>query len=256
MGEELASRASLGGRSVGEGLAGADAMRASGERRPDHSGGRGAPLPPRGRRRLKGRLRGSDPRPVAEFGTNIDDDLQLLDVKLKQLRLDFEQYFLGSRPREPSLLRGEVQKMVAYYANVPIQNTALRFRFNNLRARFFIFRRHWDETLRKIENGTYERHLFKAELHERERAGRHKKGGEASPVASRPTSSSASSGPRRRRSARSSAASPSASAWSSRAARRSSRRAPSSNGTLAWRALGRWINVAGPCRGSEALQRG
>lgn len=118
---------------------------------------------------------------MAEFGTHIDDDLQLLDVKLKQLRLDYEQYFLGSRPREPGLLRGEVQKMVAYYANVPIQNTALRFRFNNLRARFFTFRRHWDETLRKIENGTYERHLFKAELHERERAGRSQKGGEAAP---------------------------------------------------------------------------
>ena len=30
-------------------------------------------------------------------------------------------------------------------------------------------RRQWDETLRKIEAGTYERHVFKAKLHERER---------------------------------------------------------------------------------------
>jgi hypothetical protein len=109
---------------------------------------------------------------MAELGANIDEDLQVLDTKMKQLRLDYEQYFLGSRPREPNILRGEVQKIVAYYANIPIQNTALRFRFNNLRARFFTFRRHWDETLRKIEDGTYERHRFKAELHERERAER------------------------------------------------------------------------------------
>ena len=116
---------------------------------------------------------------MAEFGVNIDEDLQVLDAKMKSLRLDYEQYFLGSRPRAPSQLRGEVQKMVAFYANVPIQNTALRFKFNNLRARFFSFRRHWDETLRKIEDGSYERHVFKAELHERERSQRGKGKGAA-----------------------------------------------------------------------------
>jgi hypothetical protein len=112
---------------------------------------------------------------MAEFGANIDEDLQVLDAKVKQLRLDYEQYFLGSRPRVPNVLRGEVQKMMSYYANVPIQNTALRFRFNNLRARYFSFRRHWDETVRKIEEGTYERNVFKANLHERERAERRAK---------------------------------------------------------------------------------
>lgn len=112
---------------------------------------------------------------MAEFGVQIDEDLQLLDARMKALKLEYEQYFLGSRPRAPTQLRSDVQKMVAFYANVPIQNTALRFKFNNLRARFFSFRRHWDETLRKIEEGTYERHVFKADLHERERAERRKR---------------------------------------------------------------------------------
>jgi hypothetical protein len=118
---------------------------------------------------------------MAEFGTNIDEDLQLLDARVKQLRLDYEQYFLGSRPRPPTQLRGDVQKMVAFYANVPIQNTALRFKFNNLRSRFFSFRRHWDETMRKIEEGSYERHVFKAVLHEKERAERRRYGAPAAP---------------------------------------------------------------------------
>jgi hypothetical protein len=85
------------------------------------------------------------------------------------LRNEYEQYFLGSRKREPQLLRGEVQKIINYYANVPIRNTGHRFKFNNLRARYFAFRRHWDDTQRKIEDGSYERHRFQAELHERER---------------------------------------------------------------------------------------
>ena len=109
---------------------------------------------------------------MAQFGANVVEDLQLLDVKLKMLKNEYEQYFMGSRKREPSLLRGEVQKMVAYYANVPIRNTGYRFKFNNLRARFFAFRRHWDRILREIEEGRYERHLFQANLRERERAER------------------------------------------------------------------------------------
>jgi hypothetical protein len=106
---------------------------------------------------------------MALLGTDIEEDLNLLDARLKQLRVEYEQYFLGARKREPQLVRGEVQKIISYYANVPIRNTGHRFRFNNLRARFFALRRHWDETQRKIEDGRYERHHFQADLHERER---------------------------------------------------------------------------------------
>lgn len=107
---------------------------------------------------------------MAELGADTETDLQLLDVKLKQLRMEYEQYFLGARKREPQQLRGEVNKIVAYYANAPLRNTALRFLFNNLRARYFTHKRLWDETCRKIDDGSYERHLFKADLHERERS--------------------------------------------------------------------------------------
>jgi hypothetical protein len=106
---------------------------------------------------------------MAEFGVDVVEDLQLLDIKLKLLKNEYEQYFMGSRKREPALLRGEVQRMVAYYANVPIRNTGYRFKFNNLRARFFSFRRHWDRILREIDEGRYERQLFRASLRERER---------------------------------------------------------------------------------------
>jgi hypothetical protein len=103
------------------------------------------------------------------LGTDIEEDLTLLDARMKMLRNEYEQYFLGSRKREPQLLRGEVQKIITYYANVPIRNTGHRFKFNNLRARYFAFRRHWDDTQRKIEDGSYDRHRFQADLHDRER---------------------------------------------------------------------------------------
>ena len=106
---------------------------------------------------------------MAEFGKDVEADLQLIDVRLKQLKLEYEQYFLGTRKREPMQTRAEVQKYVQLYAQTPIKNTGYRFKFNNLRSRYFAFRRHWDETVRKIEEGRYERHLFRADLKDRER---------------------------------------------------------------------------------------
>ena len=115
----------------------------------------------------------------------IEDDLQVLDAKIKQLKLDYEQYFLGSRPREPAQLRSEVTKLVTLYSNTAIQNTAARFKFQSLCNRFFVFRRQWDEVLRQIEAGTYSRHLFKARLHERQR-GVGEEDASPRPAASRP----------------------------------------------------------------------
>jgi hypothetical protein len=106
---------------------------------------------------------------MAKLGLDIGEDLQLLENKIKQAKFEYNQYFLGNRPREPVIVRGEVQKIIAYWSNLPIRNTANRFRFNNLCARFFTFRRQWDEIGRKIEEGTYEPHLKKAQMRDRTR---------------------------------------------------------------------------------------
>ncbi len=98
-----------------------------------------------------------------------EEEMKLLEIKINQLKLDYEKYFLGNRPTEPSMLRAEVQKAVIRWSNTRITNTALRFKFNSLNGRFQAFKRRWDDTLRQIEAGTYKRHVFKANLHDRER---------------------------------------------------------------------------------------
>ena len=101
---------------------------------------------------------------------SVEEELKVLEVKINQLKLDYERYFLGTRPREPALLRAEVQKAVTYFTNTPIQNTAQRFKFASLCSRFQAFKRRWDENLRRIEEGTFAGHRFRARLHEAERA--------------------------------------------------------------------------------------
>lgn len=114
---------------------------------------------------------GEQQHPEARDGPleNIDEALRDLDRKVKQLRLDYERYFLGNRPREPVLLRADVDKMIVIFSNTPIQNTALRFRYNSICSRYQAMKRQWTETLRRMEQGTYSRHRFKADLHARER---------------------------------------------------------------------------------------
>jgi hypothetical protein len=98
-----------------------------------------------------------------------DEELKLLEIKLNQLKLDYEKYFLGTRPTEPAQLRSEIQKTVIKWSNTRITNSAIRFKFNSLNGRYQAFKRQWDTVLRQIEAGTYKRHVFKANLHDRER---------------------------------------------------------------------------------------
>ncbi len=99
-----------------------------------------------------------------------DEDLEVLGRKLMSLKLAYDQYFLGARPREPVMLADEVKKLVVVYSNQAILNTAMRFKFNSIVSRYQAFKRQWVDTLRKIEEGSYSRHQFKSKLHQRKPA--------------------------------------------------------------------------------------
>jgi hypothetical protein len=97
----------------------------------------------------------------------VDEDLKVLEHKLNTLKLDYERYFLGTRPREPVLLRQEIQKTVTIWSNQPLPNTATRFKFNSLNARYQTLKRQWDGILRQMEAGTYKRDVFRANIREK-----------------------------------------------------------------------------------------
>ena len=94
----------------------------------------------------------------------LEEDLQILEHKLNALKLDYDRYFVGTRPREPVMARREIQKAVGIWSNTPIQNTAVRFKFNSIHARYQAMKRQWDNVLRQIEAGTYKRDVFKADI--------------------------------------------------------------------------------------------
>jgi hypothetical protein len=97
-----------------------------------------------------------------------EDELTQLDIKINQLKQAYEQYFLGNRPREPLQDRAAIDKIVARRMSQPSQNTADKFKFSSLCQRLQTHKRVWGETVRKMEAGTYQRHKFKADLHEKD----------------------------------------------------------------------------------------
>jgi len=88
-----------------------------------------------------------------------------LEKRLERVRATYEAYFLGLERRPPEVARQQVHHKLLELQAVPIVNTALRFRFQNLVQRFTQLAGHWNRTMREIEAGTYRRDLLKAARH-------------------------------------------------------------------------------------------
>jgi hypothetical protein len=98
----------------------------------------------------------------------MEQELEELEINIKRLRIEYEQFFRGAMKREPSALRGKVQKVITRFVSDPPRNPAIKFRFNSLNARYQSFRQLWGRTMREIEAGTYAPHKFRIKVHDRE----------------------------------------------------------------------------------------
>jgi hypothetical protein len=94
---------------------------------------------------------------------DLDEELAELDTRLERLRALYEQYFIGIEKLEPSIPRKDVERRIWTLRRVKFRNTAKRFKFNVITQRFNTFQQYWSRICREIENGTYRRHLLKAE---------------------------------------------------------------------------------------------
>jgi hypothetical protein len=97
------------------------------------------------------------------------EEVQQLEAKLNELRVAFEKYFAGVEKIEPARLRDELQKMVRRAGTLYISNTGLKFKRDSLIAQFNTLTQHWNRVLKQIEDGTYQRDIFKMRLKDKER---------------------------------------------------------------------------------------
>ena len=95
----------------------------------------------------------------------IEIELNELEINMKRLRIEYEQFFKGGARREPQQLLAKVQKTVTRFASDPPRRVALKFRFNSLVARFQSQRQLWGRVMREMDEGTYKPHKFRMKLH-------------------------------------------------------------------------------------------
>lgn len=90
-----------------------------------------------------------------------------MESKLGDLRTAYDKYFAGIERIEPTGLKNEVQRLVRRISTLPITNTAVKFKRDNLIAQYNSYSLYWNKILRQIEDGTYSRDLFKIKLKDR-----------------------------------------------------------------------------------------
>ena len=94
----------------------------------------------------------------------LQEDLDRLDVTLRQLQVKWELFFNGAEKKPPSELQGQVEALIRRYGNVEIRNNGERFRYQGLSARFTTFNELWQKRLRAREEGkVFGQHGLRAE---------------------------------------------------------------------------------------------
>src|SRR5271169_3629258 len=89
-------------------------------------------------------------------------ELEELEVSLAELKAHYEQYFLGVDRHPPTKADADMRQRLARLRGGQPRSAVVKFRIQALQQRFTTYDRLWKRTLSEMENGTYQRDLFKA----------------------------------------------------------------------------------------------
>jgi hypothetical protein len=90
---------------------------------------------------------------VAVKSSDFERDMQMLEAEIKRLEAEYNMFFAGRLPRLPWETRKQVEALVKRYDRQASKNTAERFRFGTLQARFSSFCDLWEKQLKAKEEG-------------------------------------------------------------------------------------------------------
>ena len=91
---------------------------------------------------------------------SVDDDLNQLEKDIRQVKIEYEQYFGGGRKRPPQDTVWRIDSLIKKYSEMGGRiNFSQRFRFNNLSQTFAKYQDVWRKKLKAKEEGTVQRHF-------------------------------------------------------------------------------------------------
>ena len=83
----------------------------------------------------------------------LSEDLDRIDVAIRQLHVKWDMFFSGAEKKPPLDLQAQLDVLVKRYANIEIRNNGERFRYQGLTARYTTFNELWQKRLRAREEG-------------------------------------------------------------------------------------------------------
>jgi len=98
-----------------------------------------------------------------ELRTSLAD----IEAMLAELKVKYEQYFLGILTIEPSSDHQQLTRAFRTLRKAPFKNAAIAFHLRSLESRYHSYNSYWQRVLREREDGTYRRDIVKAELRDK-----------------------------------------------------------------------------------------
>lgn len=90
----------------------------------------------------------------------IDEELGALERDIRQLKIEYDQYFGGGRKRPPNEIEWRIELVVKKYGERSgDMKIGQRFRFNNLNQTYAKYKDIFRKKLRQKEEGTVQRHF-------------------------------------------------------------------------------------------------
>lgn len=90
---------------------------------------------------------------MSDKKSDFDREMTRLEAEIKRLEVEYNMFFAGRLPRLPWETRARVEQMVKRYDRMNLSNTAQRFRFGTVQAKFMSFCELWERNLRAKEEG-------------------------------------------------------------------------------------------------------
>jgi hypothetical protein len=91
-------------------------------------------------------------------------ELDRLESMIQDLKVSYEQYFMGIMMIAPDHLHKGVKTKIRDLRKAPFKKSTDTFRLRTLEQRYQLFNNYWTRVLREKEEGTYHKDIFKAEL--------------------------------------------------------------------------------------------
>ncbi len=113
----------------------------------------------------------------------VDEDLNQLEKDIRQLKVEYDQYFGGGKKRPPADIEWRIEQLIRRYAErIAEINFGQRFRYNNLAQTYAKYREVFRKRFKQKEEGTVSRHFgVAAKAIEAERTGGRPVDGAAGP---------------------------------------------------------------------------